>query len=144
MHDSWVNGLVGGVLIGLGSLLAMVATGKVPGVSGVFGRLLRSTTTDRSWRIVFLIGIIAGGAISFALYEPATEYRLPEGRSLLVIAVAGLLVGFGTRLGGGVYQWSWCLWNGDGSKGLDRCDDGVHGRGLCDRCTVEYANNRIG
>jgi uncharacterized protein len=101
MHDSWVNGLVGGVLIGLGSLLAMVATGKVPGVSGVFGRLLRSTTTDRSWRIVFLIGIIAGGAISFALYEPATEYRLPEGRSLLVIAVAGLLVGFGTRLGGG-------------------------------------------
>ncbi len=101
MHDSWINGLIGGVLIGAGSLLAMVATGKTPGISGVFGRLLRSTTTDRPWRIVFLIGIVAGGAISFALYEPSTEYRLPEGRSLLVIATAGLLVGFGTRLGGG-------------------------------------------
>ena len=101
MEPSYVNGLIGGALIGAGSLLGMVATGKVPGVSGIFGRLLRPTTMDRAWRSVFLAGLIAGAAILFQICGPATEYRIPEGRSLLVYGLAGIIVGFGTRLGGG-------------------------------------------
>tara|TARA_R110000850_G_scaffold25755_10_gene73991 strand:- start:2498 stop:2929 length:432 start_codon:yes stop_codon:yes gene_type:complete len=101
MEPSYVNGLVGGALIGGGSLLGMIVTGKVPGISGVFGRLLRPSTNETGWRFVFLAGLIAGAAILFRVFEPAAVFRVPEGRSLIVYAIAGIIVGFGTRLGGG-------------------------------------------
>ena len=101
MDPSYVNGLIGGVLIGAGTLLTMVATGKVPGISGVFGRLLRPSSNETGWRFVFLAGLIAGAAVLFRVYEPASVFRVPDGRSLIVYAIAGLIVGFGTRLGGG-------------------------------------------
>ena len=101
MKVEWWNGLTGGVLIGLGSVLAYAVTQKIPGISGVFGRLLRSSTPDKGWRILFLLGLIAGAGICFAMVASADVFRIPEGRSLVVYAVAGLLVGFGTRLGGG-------------------------------------------
>ena len=100
MEPSYVNGLVGGALIGGGSLLGMIVTGKVPGISGVFGRLLRPSTNETGWRFVFLAGLIAGAAILFRVFEPAAVFRVPEGRSLIVYAIAGIIVGFGTRLGG--------------------------------------------
>ncbi len=96
-----MNGLIGGVLIGAGTLLTMVATGKVPGISGVFGRLLRPSSNETGWRFVFLAGLIAGAAVLFRVYEPASVFRVPDGRSLIIYAIAGLIVGFGTRLGGG-------------------------------------------
>lgn len=86
-------------MIGLASLIATVLSGKIPGISGVFGRLLVSTTSDKSWRVVFLIGLIAGAALSFMLWDSAALFR--PMRSLGVVAIAGLLVGFGTRLAGG-------------------------------------------
>jgi uncharacterized membrane protein YedE/YeeE len=101
MKAEWWNGLAGGVLIGLGSVLAYAVTQKVPGISGVFGRLLRASTPDKVWRVLFLLGLIAGAGICFATSASASVFRIPEGRSHLVYAVAGLLVGFGTRLGGG-------------------------------------------
>jgi hypothetical protein len=91
--------MIGGILIGLASLIATVLSGKIPGISGVFGRLLVSTTSDKSWRVVFLIGLIAGAALSFMLWDSAALFR--PMRSLGVVAIAGLLVGFGTRLAGG-------------------------------------------
>ncbi len=101
MEASYVNGLIGGALIGAGSLMAMIATGKIPGISGVFARLLRPSTNETGWRFVFLAGLIAGSAILFRVFEPAAVFREPEGRSLIVYAIAGLIVGFGTRLSGG-------------------------------------------
>ncbi|MEM9282998.1 MAG: YeeE/YedE thiosulfate transporter family protein [Verrucomicrobiota bacterium] len=101
MDPSYSYGLIGGVLIGAGSLVAMVATGKVPGISGVFGRLLRPAANEVGWRLFFLAGLIAGAAVTFRVFEPASVFRVPDGRSLLVFSLAGLLVGFGTRLGGG-------------------------------------------
>ncbi|NRB73192.1 MAG: YeeE/YedE family protein [Verrucomicrobiales bacterium] len=101
MDPSYVNGLFGGVLIGAGTLLTMVANGKVPGISGVFGRLLRPSSNETGWRFVFLAGLIAGAAVLFRVYEPASVFRVPDGRNLAVYAIAGLIVGFGTRLGGG-------------------------------------------
>ncbi|HEV2840136.1 MAG TPA: YeeE/YedE family protein [Chthoniobacterales bacterium] len=107
-----LNPLVGGILIGFASLLATVLSGRIPGISGVFGRLLVPTTPDppsvaaatygeagKTWRVVFLLGLIGGAALSFALWQSAALYR--PMRPLVVMAIAGLLVGFGTRLGGG-------------------------------------------
>ncbi len=98
---AWLYGLAGGCLIGLGSLLALAATGKVPGISGVFARILRPLAGDVGWRVVFLLGLIAGAGLMFLSNAHAAQYRIPEGRSLAIYVIAGLLVGFGTRLGGG-------------------------------------------
>lgn len=112
---TYFHALVGGCLIGLASLVAAVLSGKVPGISGVFGRLFVPATQDppsrelrrgeqgglgdKMWRVVFLVGLIGGAALSFALWESAALFR--PMRPLGVMAVAGLLVGFGTRLGKG-------------------------------------------
>ena len=98
-HYTLLNPLIGGILIGLASLLATVLSGKIPGISGVFGRLLVPATPDKTWRAVFLLGLIGGAALSFALWQSAALFR--PMRPLGVMAIAGLLVGFGTRLGGG-------------------------------------------
>lgn len=86
-------------MIGLASLVASAATGKIPGLSGVMARLLTPHTTDKAWRLLFLIGLLIGAAISFYLVKSTGEYR-PQGTTL-TIAIAGLLVGIGTRVGGG-------------------------------------------
>ncbi|MEY2536317.1 MAG: uncharacterized protein QOG67_57 [Verrucomicrobiota bacterium] len=98
-HYTLLNPVIGGILIGVASLLATVLSGKIPGISGVFGRLLAPATPDKAWRVVFLLGLIGGAALSFGLSQSAARYR--PMRSLGVMAAAGLLVGFGTRLGGG-------------------------------------------
>ncbi len=98
-HYTLLHALIGGCLIGLASLIATVLSGKIPGISGVFGRLLVPSTPDKMWRLVFLIGLIGGAAVSFSLWDSAALFR--PTRPLWVMAVAGLLVGFGTRLGGG-------------------------------------------
>ena len=98
-HYTLLNPVIGGILIGLASLIATVLSGKVPGISGVFGRLLVSETPDKAWRLVFLLGLIGGAALSFALWESAALFR--PVRPLGMMAVAGLLVGLGTRVGGG-------------------------------------------
>jgi uncharacterized membrane protein YedE/YeeE len=98
-HYTLFNPLIGGILIGLASLLATVLSGKIPGISGVFGRILVPATPDKTWRVVFLLGLIGGAALSFALWQSAALFR--PMRPLVVMVIAGLLVGFGTRLGGG-------------------------------------------
>jgi uncharacterized protein len=108
-HYTLLNPLIGGILIGLASLFATALSGKIPGISGVFGRLLVPATADppsqgygvagKTWRVMFLLGLIGGAALSFALWQSAALYR--PMRPLVVMAIAGLLVGFGTRLGGG-------------------------------------------
>jgi len=98
-HYTLWHALIGGILIGLASLFATVLSGKIPGISGVFGRLLVAETPDKTWRAVFLLGLIGGAALNFALWQSAALFR--PMRPLAVTAIAGLVVGFGTRLGGG-------------------------------------------
>ena len=108
-HYTLWHALIGGILIGLASLLATVLSGKIPGISGVFGRLLAAVThkphsqrygeTDKTWRAVFLFGLVGGATLSFALWQGAALFR--PMRPLVIMAIAGLFVGFGTRLGGG-------------------------------------------
>jgi uncharacterized membrane protein YedE/YeeE len=101
MNPDYLYGFLGGCLIGGGSLLALIATGKIPGISGVFGRLLKPKQNEKGWRLVFLFGLIAGAALLFHLSENASIFRVPDGRNWIIYAIAGLVVGFGTRLGGG-------------------------------------------
>ncbi len=63
-HYTFLNPVIGGILIGLASLVATVLRGKVPGISGVFGRLLVSETSDEAWRLVFLLSLIGSAALS--------------------------------------------------------------------------------
>jgi uncharacterized membrane protein YedE/YeeE len=94
-----LNGLAGGILIGIASLLATVATGKIPGISGILSHALRTRSGSAAWTIVFLQGLIAGAAIIFAFIPTLSTYRPVQ--PLPTLAVAGLLVGLGTRIGGG-------------------------------------------
>jgi uncharacterized protein len=98
-HYTLWHALIGGILIGFASLLATALSGKIPGISGVFGRLLVPATPDKKWRSLFLVGLIGGAALSFSLWDSAAIFR--PMRPLAVMAAAGLIVGFGTRLGGG-------------------------------------------
>jgi uncharacterized protein len=94
-----LHALAGGCLIGLACLLVILATGHPLGISGFMSRVLQARSGDCAWRLVFFTGLLAGAAAAFYFIESATAYR--PVRSLAVLAAAGLLVGFGTRLGGG-------------------------------------------
>ena len=120
-HYTYWHALGGGILIGLASLIAAASTGKIPGISGVFGRLLvpvrvarADAYSDKTWRFLFLIGLIGGAAMSFLLWESAALFR--PSRPLSVVAVAGVLVGFGTRLGGGCTSGHGVCGVGSGAK----------------------------
>jgi uncharacterized membrane protein YedE/YeeE len=90
--------LAGGALIGLGSLILLATLGRIAGISGILGGLLQKPDGDTPWRLAFLIGLPVG-AFLMARYMGGFEPRLATGT--LGLAVAGLLVGFGTRLGSG-------------------------------------------
>ncbi len=94
-----VTGLIGGIMIGSASAVALAMTGKIPGISGVVARVLRGVRGDRAWRVWFLLGLVAGAGAVFAVSADAARYSMP--RSVVQVSIAGLLVGFGTRLSGG-------------------------------------------
>lgn len=108
------SALAGGVLIGLASLLVILATGKVAGISGMFSRVLHPQKGDTAWRVVFLVGLIAGAAVAFQLVATAAIFR-PIG-SVGLWVIAGVLVGFGTRIGGGCTSGHGVCGVGRGSK----------------------------
>lgn len=99
--ENYLGAIIGGLLIGLGSLLAMLGSGKVPGISGIAGRILRCNAGDTLWRVVFMVALVVGAGLALALGLGWQGYSVPHGRTLLVYGIAGLLVGFGTRMGGG-------------------------------------------
>lgn len=90
--------VVGGGLIGLAASVLLVGMGRIAGISGIAGNLVFGKAGERSWRALFLIGLVAAG-FAFVQLEPGVFGASP--RTLPWVAVAGLLVGFGTRLGGG-------------------------------------------
>lgn len=91
------NALMGGVLIGLASVLLMFFLGRIAGISGVLSRLL-SPTLASNWQWAFIAGLFLSGFIVHHFYAPIT-IQLESNTALLIIS--GLLVGFGTRLGAG-------------------------------------------
>jgi hypothetical protein len=92
-----VSALVGGVLIGLASVWLLAANGRIAGVSGILHGLFVQPPGDRRWRAAFIAGLIVAGLAwhAFAEVHPRENFGLGWA------ALAGALVGFGTRVGGG-------------------------------------------
>jgi uncharacterized membrane protein YedE/YeeE len=102
--------LAGGLMLGLASALFILINGRILGISGIVGGLLRPRAGDTSWRLSFVLGLFAAPL----LYGVSTE--LPQARveaSWVTVILAGVLVGLGTRIGSG------CT-SGHGVCGLSR------------------------
>jgi len=109
-HFTPGTSLVGGLLIGLASALFILANGRIAGISGILGGLLRPSGNDVVWRLAFLLGLIMAPAVA-SLFIVTSAPTIDASAEMLV--VAGLLVGIGTRYGGG------CT-SGHGICGLSR------------------------
>jgi uncharacterized membrane protein YedE/YeeE len=115
-----LNPVYGGILIGVASALLFVFNGRIAGISGIAGGLLRQVIfpghrieRETFWRFAFVLGLIIGGWViahtaAFASFAPT-----PSAASLPLLVLAGLLVGFGTRLG-------WGCTSGHGICGIAR------------------------
>jgi hypothetical protein len=103
LMDELFRALAGGVLIGLAAGAMLLLNGRIAGVSGVYNGVLRPAQGDVLWRLLFVVGLLAGGLVLRVVSPESMPMDLevsgPQGASL--IAFAGLLVGFGTRLGSG-------------------------------------------
>jgi uncharacterized membrane protein YedE/YeeE len=94
-----LTGLVGGALIGLASAGLLLANGRIAGVSGIFARSLFASGTERIWRLAFLAGLPLGAWLVMQVAGDASGFAIARSPARLV--AGGLLVGFGTQLGGG-------------------------------------------
>jgi len=92
-----LSALAGGVLIGLASVWLLAANGRIAGVSGILHGLFAQPPGDRAWRAAFIAGLIAAGFVWHALFPATSSSQVGWGW----LALAGALVGFGTRIGGG-------------------------------------------
>lgn len=104
------SALIGGLLIGLGSFMLLAFNGRIAGISGILGSLLPWSSAASSWRLAFIIGLLIAPFI-WQLFAPFPELVIKANKWQII--AAGLLVGFGTRLGSG------CT-SGHGVCGLSR------------------------
>lgn len=90
--------LFGGMLLGVSAVLLMLFSGKVAGISGIVGGLLSQKKHETSWRVAFILGMVC----SVYVVSPL-GFTLPDvsDNNILLVSLAGLLVGIGTRLGNG-------------------------------------------
>lgn len=94
-----VSGMVGGAMIGLAASVLLLGSGRIAGISGILGGLLGADGKDTWWRLVFVLGLV-GGALAVGFAAPA-KAAITVQASWPLLVLAGLLVGFGTRLGQG-------------------------------------------
>ncbi len=93
----WMS-LAGGMLIGLAATLLMLLHGRVAGISGILGGLLRPSPGDTAWRLLFLLGLVLA-PLAWTALQPLPALHIEAGKGVLI--AAGLLVGVGTRYGAG-------------------------------------------
>ncbi len=94
-----IPALSGGVLIGLSALLLMWSVGRIAGISGIVFGAANSQGAERQWRLVFIGGLFLGSLIAAWLSGALSEVK-PVASTPMMLA-AGLIVGFGTRMGSG-------------------------------------------
>ena len=104
------SALAGGVLIGIAAAMFALLNGRIAGISGVLGGLLRPARGDLAWRAAFILGLV-GAPLVYALATDLPRPQIDAGTGALI--AAGLLVGVGTRYGSG------CT-SGHGVCGLSR------------------------
>lgn len=98
-HFTPGSALLGGALIGLASAILVLGSGRIAGVSGIMGGLLARPSSDYGWRLAFLAGLIIAPALVSLASGGVAPITLDATVALLIIG--GLLVGVGTRIGGG-------------------------------------------
>ncbi|WP_280554105.1 YeeE/YedE family protein [Halomonas sp. 25-S5] len=107
--NSSLQGLAGGILIGLSATWLMATLGRIAGISGIIGNLITARPRgDSAWRLAFVLGLISGpvvlmllgGGLGNVAGSPGEVVGAPAGGVPLML-VAGLLVGLGTGLGSG-------------------------------------------
>ncbi|EIO4561276.1 YeeE/YedE family protein [Vibrio parahaemolyticus] len=91
--------LFGGILLGISATILLLVNGKIAGISGIMNGIMSPKKGDYSWRLLFAVGMIAGGLISVLMLGVAVSST--ANLSLGMVIAAGLLVGIGTRLGNG-------------------------------------------
>jgi len=94
-----ISAALGGALIGLAAAALMVLTGQLAGVSGILGGLPRPKSADQGWRMAFIAGLIAAPLVAALAGTPLPRPAMTS--NLTLVAVGGLLVGFGSRIGNG-------------------------------------------
>lgn len=103
MTIDWANftpysALAGGALLGIAVIILLLCNGRIAGISGILGGLLPSKAGDISWRVAFILGLVAAPVI-YSLFTALPVIQIDAGWPVLI--VAGLLVGIGTRYGAG-------------------------------------------
>jgi uncharacterized membrane protein YedE/YeeE len=91
--------LLGGVLIGLSATLLLWLNGRVAGISGIVHGLVSEPRNDSLWRIAFLLGLMIAGGMTMRFWDLGIHSR--QGFPVPTLITAGILVGVGTRMGGG-------------------------------------------
>ena len=110
LHFTPWSSLAGGVLIGIAAALLLFLNGRIAGISGILGGLMRPVRGDAGWRMAFVLGLVVA-PLAWGLFATLPAVRIEAGTVTLI--VAGLLVGLGTRYGSG------CT-SGHGVCGLSR------------------------
>ncbi|MEI6399862.1 MAG: YeeE/YedE thiosulfate transporter family protein [Pseudomonadota bacterium] len=104
MEVSWLNALYGGLLIGLAAAVLLLTYGRILGVSGIIGGIVGGIGGFRKsevfWRVMFVLGVLAGGFLGAHLW-PDNFARIKTETDFLRLTLAGLLVGLGTSMGRG-------------------------------------------
>ncbi len=101
IDSSWWYSLAGGALIGLASGGLMLLNGRIAGISGVLHIAIGGKGSREEWRWAFLAGLVLTGTIAQLVFPNAISTSRFTPKDVVVTVVAGLLVGFGTRMGGG-------------------------------------------
>lgn len=104
------SSFAGGLMIGLAAALLILLNGRIAGISGIVGGVLRPQAGETAWRVAFIAGLVLA-PVGWALFATLPAIQIDAGYPLLIIA--GLLVGFSTRYGSG------CT-SGHGVCGLSR------------------------
>jgi uncharacterized protein len=99
---TFLPALAGGLLIGLSSLILYAGIGRIAGISGITFGLFWGVGSERRWRSMFILGLVLGAWLAVLLGASLPVAALPASTvGVAMMVLAGLLVGFGTRLGNG-------------------------------------------
>jgi uncharacterized membrane protein YedE/YeeE len=93
-----INALLGGMLIGVAASILILFNGKIAGISGIVGGLLRPKKNDVGWRVMFVLGLLFS-PILYSVFRPLPAIRIEA--NITMIIIAGILVGIGTRYASG-------------------------------------------
>lgn len=101
MEQSWIHAIYGGLLVGLAAAILLATYGRVLGVSGIVGRISDFNKYDTAWRALFFIGTVVGGYLGFRLWPEHFATIRNSDPDYLRLAVAGVIVGVGTKMANG-------------------------------------------